>query len=201
MKLTSRLVKWWFMLLVIAISLWVGGCNLFSSFTDGSSSMASEAREDNLGNAVVVVPVAVAIVGVGLVDVAVVCWWGEVEAEPEGERRDEVATEAAATASSSLSVRLSLTRSDKLLTTKWKVIVVSHCLRICTYCGQKYFGVATESTWLSKRFHEIFYWNFYFAHWIKQSIPKPSMNKNFYEYQASWFVIVLLKKSLKIQDS
>jgi hypothetical protein len=34
--------------------------------------MASEAREDNLGNAVVVVPVAVAIVGVGLVDVAVV---------------------------------------------------------------------------------------------------------------------------------
>ena len=61
------------MLLVIAISLWVGGCNLFSSFTDGSSSMTSEAREDNLGNAVVVVPVAVAIVGVGLVDVAVVC--------------------------------------------------------------------------------------------------------------------------------
>ena len=60
------------MLLVIAISLWVGGCNLFMSFTDGSSSMASEAREDNLGNAVVVVPVAVAIVGVGLVDVAVV---------------------------------------------------------------------------------------------------------------------------------
>ena len=146
MKLTSRLVKWWFMLLVIAISLWVGGCNLFSSFTDGRSSMASEAREDNLGNAVVVVPVAVAIVGVGLVDVAVVvCWWGEVEAEPEGERRDEVATEAAATASSSLSVRLSLTRSDKLLTTKWKVIVVSHCLRICAYCGQKYSGVARES--------------------------------------------------------
>ena len=60
------------MLLVIAISLWVGGCNLFSSFTDGRSSMASEAREDNLGNAVVVVPVAVAIIGVGLVDVAVV---------------------------------------------------------------------------------------------------------------------------------
>ena len=60
------------MLLVIAISLWVGGCNLFSSFTDGRSSMTSEAREDNLGNAVVVVPVAVAIVGVGLVDVAVV---------------------------------------------------------------------------------------------------------------------------------
>ena len=63
------------MLLVIAISLWVGGCNLFSSFTDGRSSMASEAaseaREDNLGNAVVVVPVAVAIVGVGLVAVVV----------------------------------------------------------------------------------------------------------------------------------
>ena len=42
------------MLLVIAISLWVGGCNLFSSFTEGSSSIASEAKEDSVGNAVVV---------------------------------------------------------------------------------------------------------------------------------------------------
>ena len=67
------------MLLVIAISLWVGGCNLFSSLTEGSSSIASEAKEDSVGNAVVVVAtgsavvedVAIAVVVEGFVDVAV----------------------------------------------------------------------------------------------------------------------------------
>ena len=64
------------MLLVIAISLWVGGCNLFSSLTEGSSSIASEAKEDSVGNAVVVVATGsavvedVAIVVEGFVDVA-----------------------------------------------------------------------------------------------------------------------------------
>ena len=67
------------MLLVIAISLWVGGCNLFSSLTEGSSSIASEAKEDSVGNAVVVVAtgsavvedVAIAVVVEGFVDVTV----------------------------------------------------------------------------------------------------------------------------------
>ena len=67
------------MLLVIAISLWVGGCNLFSSLTEGSSSIASEAKEDSVGNAVVVVAtgsavvedVTIAVVVEGFVDVAV----------------------------------------------------------------------------------------------------------------------------------
>ena len=63
---------------------------------------------------------------------------------PEGERRVEVAVEAAATASSSLRVRLSLTRSDKLLTTKWKVIVVSHCLRICILAAALCVSYATS---------------------------------------------------------
>ena len=94
-----------------------------SNLADGSSSsMASEASEDNLGNAVLVVPAAVGVVvevGEGLVAVAAVVAGDEVE--PKGERRAEVAevaevTEAAATTSSSLSMRLSLTRSDKLLT-------------------------------------------------------------------------------------
>ena len=67
------------MLLVIAISLWVGGCNLFSSLTEGSSSIASEAKEDSVGNAVVVVAatgsavvedVTIAVVVEGFVDVA-----------------------------------------------------------------------------------------------------------------------------------
>ena len=71
---------------------------------------------------------------------------------PEGERRVEVAVEAAATASSSLRVRLSLTRSDKLLTTKWKVIVVSHCLRICILAAlcvsyATSFDLATNNTY------------------------------------------------------
>ena len=54
------------MLLVIAISLWVGGCNLFSSLTEGSSSIASEAKEDSVGNAVVVATGSAAVEGVAI---------------------------------------------------------------------------------------------------------------------------------------
>lgn len=93
---TSRLVKYWFMFFVIAISLLVGVCSLLRTFIEVNSRpmQASDANEDRVGTA------AVDPDELGF-DVA------------EGERRDE-----AATASSSLKLRLSLTRSDKLLTAK-----------------------------------------------------------------------------------
>ena len=104
---TRRLVKCWFIFLVIAINLWVGGCSLLYNLTEGNSSTASEAREDSEGT-----------------EGSLAGWPASLfleEAPAEGvtaagERRD---VEATATASSSLNVRLSLTRSDKLLTVKW----------------------------------------------------------------------------------
>ena len=107
-KLTRRLVKCWFMFLVIAINLWVGGWSLLYNLTEGNSSTASEAKEDSEGT-----------------EGSLPAGWPAVGWEATaggataaaGERRD--VEEATATASSSLNVRLSLTRSDKLLTVKW----------------------------------------------------------------------------------
>ena len=124
--------------------------------------MASDAKEESVGNAVVVASDAtestatgMGIAGDVVKGLAAVCRDAVVRGEeeaPEGERRVEVAVEAAATASSSLRVRLSLTRSDKLLTTKWKVIVVSHCLRICILAAlcvsyATSFDLATNNTY------------------------------------------------------
>ena len=84
------------MFLVIAISFPVGGCSLLRTRAAGSSfPMTSEAKEDKVGT-----------------DPASSV--EEMEAAAGGaafERRDE-----AATASISVKLRLSLTRSDKLLT-------------------------------------------------------------------------------------
>ena len=83
------------MFLVIAISFPVGGCSLLRTRAAGSSfPMTSEAKEDR----------------VGTVDPAS-SFEMEAAAGAAFERRDE-----AATASISLKLRLSLTRSDKLLT-------------------------------------------------------------------------------------
>ena len=49
LELTRRLVKCWFMFLVIAINLWVGGWSLLYNLTEGNSSTASEAKEDSEG--------------------------------------------------------------------------------------------------------------------------------------------------------
>ena len=82
------------MFLVIAISFPVGGCSLLRTRAAGSSfPMTSEAKEDRVGTDAASSVEMEAVAGAGF------------------ERRDE-----AATASISLKLRLSLTRSDKLLT-------------------------------------------------------------------------------------
>ena len=117
------------MFLVIAISFPVGGCSLLRTRAAGSSfPMTSEAREDSVGTDPASSVEMEAAAGAGF------------------ERRDE-----AATASISLKLRLSLTRSDKLLTvnkikdddddevlekleaeTKQQMFYLNNCVRILT---------------------------------------------------------------------
>ena len=92
----------------MAINFPVGGCNLRRTRAAGSSfpmaSEASKAREDKVGTASSAESSVVVVLSID--------WPPDAAAAAEAEERRE----EAATASISLKLRLSLTRSDKLLT-------------------------------------------------------------------------------------